>query len=135
MRSGDLNLKILKEIGKLSEIEFLGVMKFLNISIVEETTNPIHQQKASSLEEPEKPKKLENVDVMTTGNIDLIDNNLLDIKSPRPFSQLIEDFIGVLEKLNRNQKRNLYRLIRKVTKKRNFKGNQNFLNSEGKNNE
>lgn len=129
MRSGDLNLKILKEIGKLSEIEFLGVMKFLNISIVEETTNPIHQQKASSLEEPE------NVDVMTTGNIDLIDNNLLDIKSPRPFSQLIEDFIGVLEKLNRNQKRNLYRLIRKVTKKRDFKGNQNFLNSEGKNNE
>ena len=129
MRSGDLNLKILKEIGKLSEIEFLGVMKFLNISIVEETTNPIHQQKASSLEEPE------NVDVMTTGNIDLIDNNLLDIKSPRPFSQLIEDFIGVLEKLNRNQKRNLYRLIKKVTKKRDFKGNQNFLNLEGKNNE
>lgn len=129
MRSGDLNLKILKEIGKLSEIEFLGVMKFLNISIVEETTNPIHQQKASSLEGPE------NVGVMTTGNIDLIDNNLLDTKSPRPFSQLIEDFIGVLEKLNRNQKRNLYRLIRKVTKKRDFKGNQNFLNSEGKNNE
>lgn len=129
MRSGDLNLKILKEIGKLSEIEFLGVMRFLNISIVEETTNPIHQQKASSLEEPE------NVDVMTTGNIDLIDNNLLDTKSPRPFSQLIEDFIGVLEELNRNQKRNLYRLIRKVTKKRDFKGNQNFLNSEGKNNE
>ena len=129
MRSGDLNLKILKEIGKLSEIEFLGVMRFLNISIVEETTNPIHQQKASSLEEPE------NVDVMTTGNIDLIDNNLLDTKSPRPFSQLIEDFIGVLEKLNRNQKRNLYRLIRKVTKKRDFKGNQNFLNSEEKNNE
>lgn len=129
MRSGDLNLKILKEIGKLSEIEFLGVMRFLNISIVEETTNPIHQQKASSLEEPE------NVGVMTTGNIDLIDNNLLDTKSPRPFSQLIEDFIGVLEKLNRNQKRNLYRLIRKVTKKRDFKGNQNFLNSEGKNNE
>ena len=129
MRSGDLNLKILKEIGKLSEIEFLGVMRFLNISIVEETTNPIHQQKASSLEESE------NVDVMTTGNIDLIDNNLLDTKSPRPFSQLIEDFIGVLEKLNRNQKRNLYRLIRKVTKKRDFKGNQNFLNSEGKNNE
>ena len=129
MRSGDLNLKILKEIGKLSEIEFLGVMRFLNISIVEETTNPIHQQKASSLEESE------NVDVMTTGNIDLIDNNLLDTKSPRPFSQLIEDFIGVLEKLNRNQKRNLYRLIRKVTKKRDFKGNQNFLNSEEKNNE
>ena len=121
MRSGDLNLKILKEIGKLSEIEFLGVMRFLNISIVEETTNPIHQQKASSLEESE------NVDVMTTGNIDLIDNNLLDTKSPRPFSQLIEDFKEDIEKLNRNQKRNLYRLIRKVTKKRDFKGNQNFL--------
>lgn len=124
MRSGDLDLKILKEIGKLSEIEFLGVLRFLNISIVEGTTNPIRQQEASSLEEPEK------VGAVTTDNIDLIDNELLDIKSPRPFSQLIEDLIEVIEKLNRNQKRNLYRLIRKVTKKRDFKGNQNFLNLE-----
>lgn len=124
MRSGDLDLKILKEIGKLSEIEFLGVLRFLNISIVEGTTNPIRQQEASSLEEPEK------VGAVTTNNIDLIDNELLDIKSPRPFSQLIEDLIEVIEKLNRNQKRNLYKLIRKVTKKRDFKGNQNFLNLE-----
>ena len=124
MRSGDLDLKILKEIGKLSEIEFLGVLRFLNISIVEGTTNPIRQQETSSLEEPEK------VGAVTTDNIDLIDNELLDIKSPRPFSQLIEDLIEVIEKLNRNQKRNLYRLIRKVTKKRDFKGNQNFLNLE-----
>lgn len=124
MRSGDLDLKILKEIGKLSEIEFLGVLRFLNISIVEGTTNPIRQQETSSLEESEK------VDAVTTDNIDLIDNELLDIKSPRPFSQLIEDLIEVIEKLNRNQKRNLYRLIRKVTKKRDFKGNQNFLNLE-----
>ena len=124
MRSGDLDLKILKEIGKLSEIEFLGILRFLNISIVEGTTNPIRQQEASSLEEPEK------VGAVTTDNIDLIDNELLDIKSPRPFSQLIEDLIEVIEKLNRNQKRNLYRLIRKVTKKRDFKGNQNFLNLE-----
>lgn len=72
---------------------------------------------------------------MTTDNIDLIDEDSLDIKSPRPFSQLIEDFIGVLGNLNRNQKRNLYRLIRKVTKKRSFKGNQNFLNLEEKSNE
>lgn len=129
MRSGDLDLKILKEVGKLSEIEFLGVLRFLNISIVEGTTNPIRQQEASSLEEPEE------VGAVATDNIDLIDEDSLDIKSPRPFSQLIEDFIKVLEKLNRNQKRNLYRLIRKVTKKRGFKGNQNFLNLEEKSNE
>ena len=127
MQSGDLDLKILKEVGKLSEIEFLGVLRFLNISIVERTTNPIHQQETSSLEESE------DVDAMTTDNIDLIDKHSLDISiSPRPFSQLIDELAEVISQLNRNQKRNLYRLVRKVTKKRKFKGNQNFLNLEEK---
>lgn len=122
-RSGELDSKILKEIGKLSEIEFLGVLRFLNISIVEDT-NPISQSPADSGH-------------MTTDNIDLIDENkLLDTesKTPRAFPNLIEDLVEVIGKLNRTQKRNLYRLIREVTKKRSFKGNQNFLILDGEEN-
>ena len=109
-RSGELDSKILKEIGKLSEIEFLGVLRFLNISIVEDT-NPISQSPADSGH-------------MTTDNIDLIDENTLldtESKTPRAFPNLIEDLVEVIGKLNRTQKKNLYRLIREVTKKRSFK--------------
>jgi len=121
-QSGDLDYKILKEIIKLSELEFLGVLKFLNISVVEETTSPVNL--ASSEEEPKSNSTLvENR---------LIDKNKLDNKSisPRAFQNLIEDLANKIQGLNRTQKRNLYHFIRKITKKRGFKGNQNFLVSE-----
>lgn len=120
MKKGDLDFKILKEIGKLSEIEFLGVLRFLNIMVVEKTASPID----SAQSEETAPGSTE---------VDLIDKKQkLDIQSfsPRPFPELIEDLGERLHSLNRKQKRNLYHLIREVTKKRDFKGNQNFLISE-----
>ena len=85
----DLEFRIFKEISKLSEIEFLGLLRLFNIPIVDGGP-PKNRVKEEGSEET---------------------------LAPRDFHLLLEDLGKTIKGLNRRQKKNLLRLLREATQK------------------
>ena len=92
----DKTEKLMREISKLEASEFLGVCKILNIPVYEEgseTTQKIKDKDGKEVEVTYKTK-------------------------PRDFSDLWSDMCEKVHGLNREQKRNLDKLVRAANKKK-----------------